>query len=140
MKIYFAGSIRGGRDDQELYFSIINELGKYGTVLTEHIGDKTLTSYGEEIVTDSYIFERDMEWVREADVIVAEVTTPSLGVGYEIGQAQAMNKPICCIYRRIEGKRLSAMIAGNSYPKIFEYSAMKDIAKIFEDYFMSIKS
>ena len=32
-------------------------------------------------------------------VIVAEVTQPSLGVGYEIGRAYAMNKPILCLYR-----------------------------------------
>ena len=46
MKIYFAGSIRGGRDDKELYLEIINLLGKYGKVLTEHIGDKTLSAMG----------------------------------------------------------------------------------------------
>ena len=32
-------------------------------------------------------------------VIVAEVTQPSLGVGYEIGRAYAMKKPILCLYR-----------------------------------------
>ena len=80
MKIYFAGSIRGGRDDQELYMRLIQELGKYGTVLTEHIGDKTLSALGES-VDEKFIFERDMQWVGEADVVVAEVSTPSLGVG-----------------------------------------------------------
>jgi 2'-deoxynucleoside 5'-phosphate N-hydrolase len=50
MKIYFAGSIRGGRDDKELYLDIIKWLGKYGTVLTEHIGDATLSALGEHTV------------------------------------------------------------------------------------------
>jgi hypothetical protein len=40
MKIYFAGSIRGGSADQEIYSFIINELSKYGSVLTEYIGKK----------------------------------------------------------------------------------------------------
>ncbi|MFZ2072836.1 MAG: nucleoside 2-deoxyribosyltransferase [Minisyncoccia bacterium] len=131
MKIYFAGSIRGGREDQEIYFSIIRELGKYGTVLTEHIGEKEITDEGEDS-PDSLIFKRDMSWVKEADVIIAEVTTPSLGVGYEIGQAQSMNKPVICIYRKIEGKRLSAMIYGNPYVKILEYSSIEDLINIFE--------
>ncbi len=61
MKIYFAGSIRGGRDDQELYNALIAELQKYGTVLTEHIGDKALTGMGETKRTDKEIFDRDME-------------------------------------------------------------------------------
>jgi 2'-deoxynucleoside 5'-phosphate N-hydrolase len=135
MKIYFAGSIRGGRDDQELYYSIINEIAKYGSVLTEHIGDKELTGLGEQTKTDSFIFERDMHWVREADVIVAEVSTPSLGVGYELGQAEAMGKRILCLYRESEGKRLSAMIAGNSYPTVKTYRDLNDAQAILEEYF-----
>ena len=94
MKIYFAGSIRAGRDDQDFYYSIINELGKYGQVLTEHIGNKSLSDQGEQGITDTYIFERDMNWVKEADLLVGEVTTPSLGVGYEIGQAESFCKRI----------------------------------------------
>ena len=133
MKIYFAGSIRGGRDDQEVYFSVIKELGKYGQVLTEHIGDKALTGQGEISNTNSFIFERDMSWVKEADIIVAEVTTPSLGVGFEIGQAEAMGKPIICVYRKTEGKLLSAMVSGNPYLKIFEYAGINDLAIIFEN-------
>ncbi len=44
MKIYFAGSIRGGRDDAEIYSGIIELLKRYGDVLTEHVGDRTLSS------------------------------------------------------------------------------------------------
>jgi len=135
MKIYFAGSIRGGRDDKEIYFAIITELGKYGTVLTEHVGDKKLSSQGEVTITDKYIFDRDMSWVKESDLIVAEITTPSLGVGYEIGQAQSMGKPILCIFRQTEGKRLSAMMAGNSNLKNLEYKTIEDISRILKEYF-----
>ena len=137
MKIYFAGSIRGGRDDQELYFSVIAELQKYGTVLTEHIGNKDLTGQGEVKRTDKEIFDRDMEWVREADLIVAEVSTPSLGVGYELGQAEAMGKPVLCLYRESEGKRLSAMVAGNKYFNINVYSNLDDVTSILKKYFES---
>ncbi len=132
MKIYFAGSIRGGRDDQELYFSLIAELQKYGKVLTEHLGHKSLSSLGETNLTDKEIFERDMAWIKEADIVIAEVTTPSLGVGYELGQAQAMGKPIHALYRQVEGKRISAMIAGNEYIKVSVYKDFEEIQKIFE--------
>lgn len=135
MKIYFAGSIRGGRDDQEIYFKIISELGLYGEILTEHIGNTHLTSEGEKERTDNDIYERDMAWIREADIIIAEVSTPSLGVGYELGQAESMNKPIYCLYRKTEGKRLSAMLAGNSKLQINEYSSLQDVKKIFETIF-----
>ena len=134
MKIYFAGSIRGGRDDQELYLAVIQELAKYGTVLTEHIGDRSLSNLGEAI-DEEYIFTRDVDWVREADIIVAEVSTPSLGVGYEIGQAEALKKTIFCLYREQEGKKISAMIQGNKNLTIHRYSNLDDIINIFRGIF-----
>ena len=133
MNIYFAGSIRGGRDDQELYFSIIKELGNFGTVLTEHIGRKELSTQGEKTLSDKEIFERDMRWIKDSDVVVAEVTTPSLGVGYELGQAESMKKKIICLYREDEHKRLSAMVSGNSYVKVCRYATLEDVQNILVD-------
>ncbi len=133
MKIYFAGSIRGGRADQSLYADIITELQKYGTVLTEHVADKKITSYGENSRSSAEIFERDMSWLRECDMVVAEVTTPSLGVGYEIGTAESLGKKVFCLYRDVEGKSLSAMIAGNTSIINFVYQNLKDIKIFFEN-------
>ena len=138
MKIYFAGSIRGGRDDKELYLEVINLLGKYGKVLTEHIGDKTLSAMGEDGPTDEYIYDRDMTWLNEADVVVAEVTTPSLGVGYEIGKMEG-KKPILCLYREQDGKRISAMIGGNKNLRIKKYKTIQNIEAILEDFLRNIK-
>lgn len=46
LKIYFAGSIRGGRQDVQLYARIIRVLQQYGTVLTEHVADPSLEKSG----------------------------------------------------------------------------------------------
>ena len=113
MKIYFAGAIRGGREDAEFYFNIIHYLEKFGVVLTEHVGNTELSEKGEVSRTDNDIFQRDLNWLQSADVVVAEVSTPSLGVGYELGIAEKLKIPILCLYRPIKGKRLSAMINGN---------------------------
>ncbi|XP_078068277.1 5-hydroxymethyl-dUMP N-hydrolase isoform X2 [Mustelus asterias] len=112
--IYFCGSIRGGRQDVEIYSRIIKHLKKFGTVFTEHIGNPTLNVKGEDEVKggDKYIHDRDLKWLEEADVIVAEVTQPSLGVGYEIGRAMHMNKKILCLFRTSSNHFLSAMIRG----------------------------
>jgi len=138
MKIYFAGSIRGGRDDKELYNSLINVLKNFGTVLTEHIGDKDLSASGEEL-SDTEIFEKDIAWIKEADVVVAEITTVSLGVGYELGQAEAMKKPTLCLYRHIDGKRISAMISGNSYFETAVYSNIDNATLIISHFFNNLK-
>ena len=99
MKIYFAGSIRAGREDQELYHELIQGLRRYGQVLTEHVGEPTLTQLGDDGPSDREIFERDMSWLAEADFVVAEVSTPSLGVGYELGRAESLGKRALCLYR-----------------------------------------
>lgn len=59
MKIYFAGSIRGGRDDAALYAQIIKHISRYGTVLTEHIGNGELKATGEELTSEE-IHDREV--------------------------------------------------------------------------------
>ncbi|MBN1822320.1 MAG: nucleoside 2-deoxyribosyltransferase [Prolixibacteraceae bacterium] len=134
MRIYFAGSIRGGREDVELYNQIINYLKNFGEVLTEHIGDKTLSALGDDGPTDQFIHDRDMEWLLSSDVVVAEVTTVSLGVGYEIGRAVENNIPVLCLYRPQEGKKLSAMISGNEKIKIIHYSSLDQVKSGIKEY------
>jgi hypothetical protein len=112
LKIYFAGSIRAGRDDVPTYEAIINHLKRAGDVLTEHVGDYSLSTYGQSHLTDQDICQRDLDWLASSDLVVAEVTTPSLGVGYEIGTAVAHDIPVIALYRGDRG-RLSAMIAGS---------------------------
>ena len=121
MTIYFAGSIRGGRGDQVVYLEIIELLKQHGTVLTEHLGSEALGARGEDL-PDCDIHDRDLEWLRSADVLVAEVTTPSLGVGYEIGRAVEWGKPVVCLYRPSQGRKLSGMIAGCAGARVCEYT------------------
>ena len=104
MKIYFAGAIRGGRNDAALYNELITYLQSLGTVLTEHVGDMSLTEEGDDGPDDRSIHDRDMAWLTACDLVVAEVTLPSLGVGYELGRACAMNKPVLSLYRPEAGK------------------------------------
>ena len=36
-------------------------------------------------MTDQEIFERNIKWLKECDVLVSEVSGSSFGIGYEIG-------------------------------------------------------
>ena len=135
MKIYFAGAIRGGREDAELYFNIIHYLEKFGVVLTEHVGNTELSEKGEQSLTDNDIFQRDLNWLQSADLVVAEVSTPSLGVGYELGIAEKLKIPVLCLYRSLKGKRLSAMINGNEKFQCQAYQGF-DEAKIHINNFL----
>lgn len=134
MKIYFAGAIRGGRDDAALYLELIKFLGTFGQVLTEHVGDPGLTEKGDDGPNDRYIHDRDMDWMKACDRVVAEVTVPSLGVGYELGWACALGKPVLALHRPEVGKRLSAMIAGSEGIVTAVYSTVDEAKAIIRDF------
>ena len=93
-RVYFAGSIRGGREDLALYAALIARLRERSEVLTEFIGESTLEDIEAATMTDFDIYERDMALLHQADAVVAECSTPSLGVGYELGSAHALGLPV----------------------------------------------
>jgi nucleoside 2-deoxyribosyltransferase len=130
MKIYFAGSIRGGRIDADLYRRMIEYMRKTTTVLTEHIGrpDLNLLEQGKK---DIEIYEEDIAWLRESDVVIAECTCPSLGVGYELGYAERIGKPCHIFYDRNKAQ-LSAMLTGNAYFHIHPYEHEEEIYSIID--------
>ena len=122
MKIYFAASIRGGRKDQNKYNELIRFLSSKVEVLTEHVGDSSLNQTGEQNRSDKEIYQRDLEWLQSADAVIAEVTNPSLGVGYELGIAEKLGKPALCLFDDADHNRnLSAMISGNHKITTFHY-------------------
>ena len=125
MNIYFCGSIRGGRQDAALYHDMIDFLKLYGPVLTEHVGDPHLTEQGNDGSAES-IWQRDTAWLKQADIVIAECSTPSLGVGYELAFAEAMGKPVHVFYGKTDG-RLSAMLAGDPHFGIHHYHSRAEL-------------
>ena len=128
--IYFSGSITGGREDVALYRRMIDALEAdghrvlAGAVAAEHIGD------GGESLALAEIFARDIRWLDESDVVVAEVSTPSHGVGYEIAYARYVRRiPVIALYRRGRTKRCSAMISGDPGIRMLEY---EDVDAVLE--------
>ena len=133
MKIYFAASIRSGREHAHIYDQLISHLKRHGTVLTEHVGDQTLDWKGS-VGTVHEIHDQDFSWLSDADVIIADVTTPSLGVGYELGRAVEQGKRILCLYKPQEKKALSAMIAGCPGVIVKEYNTVEEAKKIIDTF------
>ena len=68
-------------------------------------------------------------------MLVAEVSVPCLGIGYEIGKAEEWEKEILCLFLKSSG-RLSAMIEGNKNFSIKKYEDIEE-ALAFIDYFLS---
>ncbi|XP_070697392.1 5-hydroxymethyl-dUMP N-hydrolase [Pempheris klunzingeri] len=142
MKVYFCGSIRGGRDDALMYRRIVEKLQSYGSVMTEHVSRAELSDRGEDAAAgDRFIHDRDVDWLRQADVVVAEVTQPSLGVGYELGRAVAMEKKTFCLFRPSSGRILSAMIRGADDGEQFVVSdyGEDEVEEVLDEFFCRLK-
>jgi hypothetical protein len=116
VQIYFSGSIAGGRSYLDTYIDIVRYLEDRGfTVPTQHIIDPFVLEKEREH-TPEEIYKRDMSWLSQSAALIAEVSTPSLGVGYEIACALNLSRPVLCLYKK--DLFLSRMILGNSSPLI----------------------
>ena len=134
MNIYFSCSITGGREDQDIYAQIVHFLQEYEyKVLTAHLAYKKVIAE-EADLTPIEVYRRDMTWVSNCDVLIAEVSTPSHGVGYEIAEAIHYNKPVFCCYKK--GRKVSKIITGNTNEKyrVFCYKSTKALFYEINDF------
>ena len=137
MKVYFACSIRGGRDDAEIYAELVEHIKTQATVLSEIFADGKLTSQGMNKPSPE-IWKTDTNWVKEADAVVAEVTNPSLGVGYEISLAETLDKPILALFKDDGEKSLSAMIDGAPGVEVCKYLTIAEAKSAIETFLAKI--
>ena len=125
-KVYFAGSIRGGRADAALYRRLIAYIQRTDVVLTEHVGQPEMEQKEMGAEQDAAIYAQDTAWLRESDLLIAECSNPSLGVGYELAYAESLGKP-CYIFYDRRRTQLSAMLTGDKYFHIQPYEREEEI-------------
>jgi len=130
-KVYFAGSIRGGRTDASLYKEIIDYIKKTDIVLTEHIGNLSISSLEGDGRNDNLIYKQDTDWLKSSDLVIAECTNASIGVGYELAYAEKHNIKCYCFYNETK-TNLSAMIKGDSFFNVYPYKDKEEMFKMID--------
>ena len=134
MKVYFACSISGGRQDEQTYQYLVELLLEKGLeVPTAHIAQTGIEIIdGQEDPGD--IYRRDVNWIRDSDLLIGEVSTPSHGVGYEIGLALSLGRPVLCLFNA--EVVVSKMITGNPDPllSVQSYSDLQELGKKLDRY------
>ena len=92
----------------------------------------------ESIIEPLEVYTRDSKWVEECDALIAEVSTPSHGVGYEIALALMLGKPVLCCYQN--GRKVSKMILGNTHQtlKLCQYEGIEDLIPSMEQFIASL--
>jgi nucleoside 2-deoxyribosyltransferase len=126
MNIYFACSITGGRSFESVYQFITRTLleDKH-EVPTAHLAESNVMKL-EKVIEPRDVYRRDTDWIRACDVLIAEVSVPSHGVGYEIGFALEQGKPVLCLSQ--EGIAVSKMITGNPHPAL-QVKSYRDVTE-----------
>jgi adenylate cyclase class IV len=130
--VYFCGAIRGGRALQPVYAKIVASLHDRGwEVLTRHVASPDVLAAEERAgFAASDIYARDMRWLQDCDLVVAEVSLPSLGVGIELATAQHIGKPIICLCHTEVA--LSALVDGNPGLRVLRYKDAGEALSMLE--------
>ena len=125
--IYFSGSISGGREDLAYYKRFVDALQSAGhRVFAGMVTSDSVGADGESLHARE-IFDRDLGWIEEVaaaqGLLVAEVSRPSIGVGYEIAAARyRFGMPVICLWRPAFTRRCSGMVAGDPTIKVIHYA------------------
>jgi 2'-deoxynucleoside 5'-phosphate N-hydrolase len=133
MTIYLACTVRGDRGGVVAGRAICERLLHHGHhVLTTHLlADNVETA--ESQITEHEVFRRDLEWLTKCDVLVAEASGSSYGVGFEVGyvlgRAQASGQRVVLLYDVARRDKVSRLITGNADPHCttFGYETLADL-------------
>jgi len=123
LKIYFFGSIWGASSDKEIVSGLLTHLKTKGRVLSEYLFTEEYKTKEQHV---RLIHDRNIKWIRESDVMVGDVSAPSLGIGYELREGVIRQEPILCLYKHQDGKKLSAMIDGSPGIIVERYHSLEE--------------
>ncbi len=140
MNLYFACSLTGGRQDEGVYGVIVTHLeGSGHEIPTAHLADPGVMEL-EKVTAADEIYARDIRWINNCNALIAEVSTPSHGVGYEIAYALGLSKPALCCYRK--GVTVSKMILGNDSPglTVSSYRDEDELRELLDQFLVDVSA
>ncbi|MBI4170211.1 MAG: nucleoside 2-deoxyribosyltransferase [Candidatus Aenigmarchaeota archaeon] len=137
MKIYFAFTIVGDRAFLEHAKKIVALLESLGhEVLSRHVILENVYQIDRAIPAEE-VFSRDIKWVTQCDMLIAEVSNASFGVGYEAAWALSLGKKVLLFYAKSSDRKISLLAKGNTHPNctVVSYSSMEDIEEFIKKNF-----
>jgi nucleoside 2-deoxyribosyltransferase len=133
MIIYCAGPIRGNTSYHENYSEIVRIVESLGHTALSEVSSKFSSSIP---LNAKQVYTRDIKWIDGSKIMIAEVSGPSLGVGFEVSYALFVKKiPVLAVYHEQAGQ-ISAMISGCSNPllQIKKYTNIDDLTSVVKNY------
>ncbi len=133
MNIYLACTVRGDRDAIAGLRELVVDLEKAGhTILTRHLLEDDVDA-AEAALTERQIYDRDVEWLNAADLLIADASGSSFGVGFEVGwvlaRSDRTSQRVLLLYRADRRDRISRLIGGNAHPRcsVVPYRDVRDL-------------
>ena len=137
MKIYFGFTMRGDRQKLSHTKELVEILERKGhTILTNHVFDENF-EHNESAFGDEHIFQRDMKWLEEADVIIMEASGSSFGIGFEAAYALCSGNKVYILYDKNIKNKISKMATGNTMENCMRvpYSSFEEAKEFVEENF-----
>src|SRR6202795_1788219 len=130
MKIYFGFTVAGDRSSMMAARKIVELVDQMGhEVLTRHLVEDNAWEE-DRLITPKEVYLRDMKWLEQCDLFMAEVSGSSFGLGFETGYLLgATKKKVILFYRRDVETKISLLITGNTHPNctLAPYSNVTDV-------------
>jgi len=142
MKIYFSATITEDKKFKDFYKHIIDTLRRNGHQVLEYGSDKIepKTLLNRDEVDIKKIYKELDEYLKQADVYIAEISLPSVGIGYEISQAISTRKPVLTLsYEETEFQPLATIEGNKSRYLRHEVYNEKNLERILDDFLKSAK-
>jgi nucleoside 2-deoxyribosyltransferase len=141
MRIYLACTVRGDRGGVAAGRAICDRLRQHGhEVLTAHLLDDNVES-AESWLTEDAVYRRDIEWLTSCDVLVAEASGSSFGVGFEVGYVLAgsdrTGQRCVLLYDRARAANVSRLAVGNVHQACttFGYASVDELLAFIDQRF-----
>lgn len=139
MIIYCAGPIKGDKTFQKFYLEIIDFVESEGHTPLAELNEKFTSA---NPLTDKQIYTRDLKWINGSKIMIAEISGPSLGVGFEIAYAVYHKKMPVLALANNTVENVSAMITGceSNLLTIAKYRDAEDLKEIIRSYIKELKT
>ena len=132
MKIYFGFTVAGDRSSIDTARKVVHQLEQMGhEVLTRHLVSDNAWE-ADRSVSRQDVYRRDMAWLWQCELFVAEVSGSSFGLGFETGyMLGATSKKVVLLYRRDVEQRISLLITGNTHPNctLVPYANVEEVIR-----------
>src|SRR5215471_20733154 len=137
MKIYFGFTVAGDRSSIDAARKIVTMLQEKGhEVLTEHLVHDNAWSQ-DRLIPAQQVYQRDMKWLEQCDLFLAEVSGSSFGLGFEAGYLLGGTaKRVILLYKREIADKISLLITGNCHPNcvLVPYTDVVELEKLVNDH------